>query len=170
MTDPSLQALIDRQAITEVIYRYGRALDRMDYEMALAVWHEDGLADYGEEIYQGSGHGFVDYVFRMHQGMIAHQHLVGNILIELDGDFAVSESYYHASHRIQDGETLKQTMMCGRYLDRWSRREGRWAIDQRQTISDFDDIRIVTTAMTKPRGTRDRTDPSHALFASRGRG
>lgn len=170
MSEMNLQALIDRQAITEVLYRYARALDRMDYEMALTVWHPDGLADYGPEIFQGTGHGFVDYCFEMHRGMIAHQHLIGNIMIELDGDRAVSETYYNSSHQIPEGDVVRQTMMCGRYLDRWSRRDGRWAIDSRITLADFDDIRVVTHAMTKPRGRRDRTDASYELFASLGRG
>jgi len=103
MPEIDLQALADRQAITDALYRYGRALDRMDYALALTVWHEDGLADYGEDIYQGTGHGFIDYCFKVHAEMIAHQHLIANIIIELDGDAAASEAYYMSSHRILEG-------------------------------------------------------------------
>ena len=167
MPEIDLQALADRQAITDALYRYGRALDRMDYALALTVWHEDGLADYGEEIYQGTGHGFIDYCFKVHTEMIAHQHLIANIIIELDGDAAASEAYYMSSHRILDEGVLKQTMICGRYLDRWSRRRGRWAIDQRQSVADYNDIRVVTEFGPIPRGARDRSDPSYAFLTDR---
>ena len=56
MNPLALAALIDRQAITDQIYRYCRAMDRMDHEQGYAIWHEDGTADYGSDVFQGSGH------------------------------------------------------------------------------------------------------------------
>ena len=42
----SLDALLDTQAIRDVLSRYCRGLDRMDRPMAESVWHEGGTADY----------------------------------------------------------------------------------------------------------------------------
>ena len=54
------EELAAKQAITEVIYKYCRGLDRMDRELADTVWHPDGTADYGN--FQGTGAQFLDYV------------------------------------------------------------------------------------------------------------
>ena len=58
MTDLArLEAAADRQEITDLIYRYCRAMDRMDHEQGYAIWHEDGTADYGPDVFQGTGQG-----------------------------------------------------------------------------------------------------------------
>jgi len=51
-----------------------------------------------------------------------------------------------------------------RYLDRWSRRAGRWAIDHRVWVLDFDEQDRPVTARPPGGGSRDRSDPSYALF------
>lgn len=56
MTDAeALEALTARQTIAERIYRYCRSVDRLDIPLGHSIWHEDGVADYGEAIYQGPG-------------------------------------------------------------------------------------------------------------------
>jgi hypothetical protein len=50
----------------------------------------------------------------------------------------------------------------GRYLDRWSRRDGVWAIDERRFVTDMQSSAAVDA---KPgAGRRDSTDPSYELF------
>ena len=106
MSETSVEVLTAKQAITEVLYHYCRGLDRMDRAMALSVWHPDGTADYGE-IYQGTGHGFVEWVWHAHAAMAAHSHQITNVLIDVypNGDRAVSEAYVTAAVRTnpQDG-------------------------------------------------------------------
>jgi hypothetical protein len=157
----------DRDAIARQIHAYCRSMDRMDVELGNAVWHDDGLADYGPAVFQGSGHGFVAFVTRAHAAFIAHSHQVTNVLITLDGDRAASESYVTATLRqARDGRTFQQTVH-GRYLDRWSCRDGRWAIDRRVFLHDFDETREVATspATASSPARRDRSDPSYALLA-----
>ena len=45
----TLQSLADRQAITEMIYRYCRSVDRLDIPLGHSIWHEDAIADYGPD-------------------------------------------------------------------------------------------------------------------------
>ena len=155
----------DHLAIEQQLYRYCRAMDRMDIELGYSIWHEDGEADYGEAIFQGSGRGFVDFVTKAHAGMVSHSHQLANPIIELHGDAAVSESYVTAALRIRDGEQLKQMTTRGRYLDRWSFRHGRWAISKRHYVHDFDDVRTIDAISIAGCSARDRSDPSYALFA-----
>jgi hypothetical protein len=153
----------DRQAIAQQIYLYCRAMDRMDVSLGYSIWHEDGEADYGA-IFQGSGHGFIDFVNSGHADTHAHSHQVTNLIIFLDGDHASSESYVTTALRMMDGEAEKQLAVRGRYLDRWSYRAGRWAIDRRIFVHDFDDVRLVEPTGVPPGGRRDRSDPSYAVL------
>ena len=155
-----LQALADRQAISEKIYRYCRSVDRLDIPLGHTVFHEDSHADYGD-IYQGRGRGVIDFICAQHLGALAHSHQVTNILIDLNGDRAGSEAYVTAHIRIKQGDQLMQIGVWSRYVDQWSKRNGEWAIDKRVTVYDFDEIRPVTDTGRGRRGTRDETDPSY---------
>jgi len=158
-----IQALADRHAITGLIYLYCRAVDRLDHTLGYAIWHDDGTADYGKTVYQGTGRGFIDFVNDQHGKTLGHSHQVTNIILELDGERAASESYYIAALRVLRDEKLHEITVRGRYLDRWSKRDGRWGIDHRIAIRDLDDIRpVLPLSMTA--GTRDRSDPSYAIL------
>ena len=128
-----LDELLAKQAITETLYRYCHALDRMDRAMADTVWHPDGAAHY-EGIFEGTGAGFLDWVFPTHATFERTSHQVTNILIALDGDRATSETYVTASLRSAEVDIVSR----GRYSDTWSCRDGVWGIDVRRFTSDFD--------------------------------
>ena len=162
-----LSQVADRQAITDQIYRYCRAMDRIDHELGYAVWHEDGTADYGEAVFQGSGRDFIDHVCRQHSQLLVHSHQVTNIVIELDGERAGSEAYVTANLRMERGGKLLQMTVLSRYIDRWSKRGGRWAIDHRVAVMDMDEVREVTPMKQLDQGRRDRTDPSYAVLEAK---
>lgn len=161
-----LQELADRQAISDLIYRYCRSVDRIDPELGYTVWHEDSVADYGENVYQGSGRGVIDHICSQHRHALAHSHQVSNIIIELDGDFAGSESYVTANIRMTRDEKLLNISAWCRYLDRWSKRKGRWGIDKRVTLFDFDEVREVTAMNHPGLDSRDRSDPSYKILGN----
>lgn len=165
--DGALRDLIAKQAITEQIYTYCRAVDRIDNDLGRSVWHDDGTADYGP-IFQGTGHGFIAYVEGSHRAKLGHSHQITNILIRVDGDHAVSEAYVIATLRFEQDGVLRHATVQGRYLDRWSCRAGRWAIDHRQFVHDLDEVRDVAGTRFQSWGRRDRDDPSYALFATAG--
>jgi hypothetical protein len=154
----------DREAIADQLYRYCRAMDRMDHMLGYAVWHDDGTADYGPDIFQGTGRGFVDHVCAQHAQTLGHSHQMSNIIIEIDGNRAASESAVTATLRIERDGKLMQISVWSRYIDTWSKRDGHWAIDHRFAINDFDEIREVTPLRSTTRGSRDRNDPSYSVF------
>lgn len=161
MTEPqSHSAVADKQEIAELIYRYCRAVDRLDSALGHSIWHADGTADYGADYYQGPGQGVIDRICRDHGGLLHHSHQVTNILIELDGDAAGSESYCFANLRMKRGEALTQMTVWTRYIDRWSRRDGCWGIDHRQAVRDFDEVREVTPMSDPQIARRGADDPS----------
>lgn len=162
-----IACVLAKQAITEALYRYCRGLDRMDEDMAYGVWHPDGTAHYSG-LYEGTGRGFVDWVNELHRAMVATSHQVTNILIDVAPDLvhATSESYVTVRLRTESyAGALVDVVGAGRYLDQWSLRERRWAIDHRRYVGDF------TTSVPVPAGNdRGRLDPAGAvtrLVASR---
>lgn len=159
-------ALMDRQAITDLIYRYCRSVDRLDIPLGHSIWHEDGIADYGKAFYQGPGKGVIDLICGQHRNLLHHSHQVSNILIDLDGDHAGSESYVTASLRMMNGERLMQMTVWGRYIDRWSRRDGRWGLARRAFVCDFDEMREVKEMVRHDIGRRDASDPSCAVLGN----
>lgn len=159
-----LDELMAKDAIREQIYNYARGLDRMDRDLAVGVWHPDGTAHY-IGTYDGTGAGFVDWVWPRHEALVAHSHQITNVLIEVDGDRAVSEAYVMASLLAQPTENSATTRLVrSRYADTWSKRDGRWAIDQRIAITDFMTTHRETGATPATEGRRDRTDPSYQAY------
>jgi len=158
-----LRQLADRQTITDLIYRYCRAVDRIDPELGKSVFHPDSTADYGT-FFKGNGHDMIDAVCESHRHCIVHSHQVTNITITLDGDRAGSEAYHIAAIRMMAGDSIRQVTVWGRYIDAWSRRDGRWGCDRRLVAYDLDEVRDVTPMMTEPPPARDRTCPSYALL------
>jgi SnoaL-like domain len=172
-------------AITEVIYRYCRAVDRMDRELAGTVFNPEATADYGPT-FQGPAQALIDNLWSNHATLTGHSHQVTNILIEVDGDCAASESYAYATLWNADAEgVLVLLTAIGRYIDRWSCRQGVWAIDHRRFVYDLvysstpavapgqeHDVLARTAARRDPRqgvGRRDRTDPSYEVLGAVGR-
>lgn len=154
----------DRLAIIEQIYRYCRSVDRLDVALGHAVFHEDARADFGAS-YNGSGRGWIDFICREHRKFLHHSHQVTNIVLELAGDRAGSESYVTATLRSRedDGRILHRQFWA-RYVDTWSRRDGRWAIDTRECVIDFDALSEATPIASYERARRDRADPSYAAL------
>lgn len=159
-----LKTLADRQAIRDLLYRYCRAVDRIDAQLGYAVFHEDATADYGEDFYVGPARGLIDLICRQHRNAVCHTHQVTNILTELDGDRAASEAYVISALRFMRDGQLKQVTTWGRYLDQWERRDGRWGIAHRMAVRDLDEIADVTPLSGTSRGQRDRSDPSYDLL------
>ena len=120
MTD-RLEDLADKHAISELIYCYCRAVDRLDIPLGHSIWHEDGHADYGADYYQGPGKGVIDVICQHHEALLSHSHQVSNILIQLDGERAGSESYVTGTMRVEQAGKTMHMGVWGRYLDAWEK-------------------------------------------------
>jgi len=162
-----LREWLDRSQITEALYTYCRAVDRVDRELGYSIWNEGAQVDYGEAIFVGPARGVIDHICDSHLQGIAHSHQIANVIIRLDGDRAFSEAYVNSAMRMMHEGELLQVNTRGRYLDRWSRRDGRWGIDRRVFVNDFDEVRRAVPGSIPPRLTLDRNDLSYALFEGR---
>jgi hypothetical protein len=160
----ALRELVDRQHITQALYVYCRAVDRVDRELGYTIWHPGATVDYGPAIYVGPARGVIDHICDAHLNGIAHSHQIANIIIRIEGDTAVSEAYVNSAMRMMRGEQLIQVNTRGRYLDRWSRRDGWWGIDHRVFVCDFDEVHPAVSGGIPSRQAMSHADPSYALF------
>ncbi len=137
-----------KQQITEVLYRRARAGDRRDVDLALSCYH-DGATE-NHEGFDGTAAEFI-----RDRSMISPNsrapvtflwHFISNVLIDLRGDEADVESYHIALvGRTTDEEGSTHSTIGGRYLDRFARRGGRWAITERSVVFDWSRVDPETT-------------------------
>jgi hypothetical protein len=167
VSETELRVLLDRQAITDKLAAYCRAVDRLDIPLGHTVFHADSHADYGASLYQGDGRGVIDFICNSHLSTLNHSHQICNSTVTLSGDSAGSETYFHSATRLMMDGKHTQIRVWGRYLDTWSRRDGEWAIDRRRTVFDFDELREITRTMRADEGARDSSDPSYEVLRIR---
>ena len=171
--EKSLRELLDRQQILDCVHRYCRGVDRFDRELVLSVYHADAIDDHG--VFVGTPTEFVDWAFAYHaQHQQATHHIVTNHTCELDGDTAHTETYWIFSGI---NKQAPPSIHFGRYIDRFERRNGRWAIASRVCLSEW---HAALGELPMPpehqaqlnssgKSTRDRRDSSYERPLLRGR-
>jgi hypothetical protein len=132
-----LRAELDRAAIREVMFRYAAGLDRRDFAMVRACFTTDARASYnGIELDPGVD-AIVAYV-RSISALRSSMHVVSNVLVELRGDTASSETYtvaYLAAARDGGEDILVRAL---RYRDELVRDAGAgWLIHRRAHIPEM---------------------------------
>lgn len=132
----SFEVLAAKQAITEVLHQYCRAMDRMDRALAISCWHPDGL-DQHSGLFSGLGRDWALWVEGFHAPMLLTRHCVSNILIEVDGDQAWSECYRNSLLRTPTPDGHQDYTGGGRYLDHFRCVDGVWAISHRRTVNEW---------------------------------
>jgi hypothetical protein len=128
--------LIAESEICDVQRRYCRGVDRLDWDMVRACFHDDAETDYGH--YQGDPDGFVAMAREGLPLYSSTTHFIGNQLVEVDGESAWAEHYVVAWHRCpEDGSVPEHDFVCNfRYVDRMERRGGEWRIARRVLLVD----------------------------------
>lgn len=157
-----LQELADQAEILNCIHRYARGMDRHDRELARSAYHDDAIDDHLG--FSGPVEEFLDWAFAYQDEGIRHQHYISNHLAEVDGDQAHAETYFFfvASPRADDAPL---SLYGGRYIDRFERREGRWAIVTRRLLVEWatssESLLPVEGLGVGARVARDTTDASY---------
>ena len=125
-----------REAIRDCLHRYCRGIDRADKAMLQSAYWPDAVDDH--VLYNGNAYDFIDWCVPLLAQVEFSQHMLGNITIEIDGDAANVETYYHAYERRRraSGEPYEM-FVGGRYLDKFARRDGEWRILHRTCMWDW---------------------------------
>jgi SnoaL-like domain len=83
----------DRYAIMELTSRFARAVDEHDWEAVAGAFTPDCVIDYSTGAHIAGPDAMVDLVRRVLDRSGPSQHLVGNFVIELDGERARASCY-----------------------------------------------------------------------------
>lgn len=138
-TDNSaLQALLDKEAIRDLVLLYSRAIDRKDVELLRDLYTEDATDTHGDS-FDGSAEDYCKFIEASLPYMPYSGHHVCNHLIAVDGDVASGEVYALAYHLIptQDGGK-EEDFMAVRYIDNYRRcDDGKWRFSKRVVTYDF---------------------------------
>lgn len=167
----TLQDLLDREAIRDCLHRYCRGIDRMDEACLRSVYWPDATDRHGP--YQGTASGFIEWALDKLKDAPRGVHLLSNILIDLRGEVAGVESYFQALQGDRDANSQpRESMLVGRYVDRFEKRAGEWRIAQRTVVYDWirqqpmsgenDEARF---GVRQPNGARKPLDALYAMLA-----
>ncbi|MCS5634872.1 MAG: nuclear transport factor 2 family protein [Myxococcota bacterium] len=132
MQAEDLQLLVDKQAISEVLYNYAAGCDRRDWALFRACFCDPVEIDLST--WNGNPPALVpidDWVAGVCAGLSgfdATHHLSGNHRVEVDGDRAHATSNIQASHVLGS----ERVVLGGWYDTRLLRQEGRWRIARSQ--------------------------------------
>jgi ketosteroid isomerase-like protein len=122
--------VFDRQAVNDLLVRYVLGLDRRDwaavatcFDPAAVFVHPGGRVEGPEEI--------VGRARAALEPLDASQHLLGSILVTVDGDEARATSYFHAQHVRAGAPGGDLYVIAGSYDDRLRRAGDGWSIVER---------------------------------------
>jgi hypothetical protein len=132
--DPAVQLLIDKQDIFELSAKYMRGLDRLDLDLLKSVYWPDATDARG--FIDGNGHEFCAFAVELLAAHQANHHMLGQALIEVEGDTAYGEIYFQAFHRLVEDGPERDFWVIGRYIDRYERRGEVWKIANRAELND----------------------------------
>jgi uncharacterized protein (TIGR02246 family) len=134
----------DKQALSELPYRYARGCDTQDPAIFAAIFTEDGVIVSPAGTISGRDQ-IVDIVPRMLGEMYLRcMHFVGNILVEIDGDEASGETYCFAHHLTPDGEgQASDYVMSIKYSDNYRRVDGTWLFARRELALLWSETKTV---------------------------
>lgn len=151
-----LRYVRDRLEIQDVLMRHCRGVDRHDAELLDSCYHPDAVIKHGnsDTLIRGADYGTWSSTAHAGGRFALHAHQITNHTCELDGDVAYTESYVMTMFLHPDHE--RTSLVTGRYLDRFERRDGEWRIAMRRAFLDIA-MEADATYLGNPRG--ERVDP-----------
>ena len=164
----TVDELLAREEITDVVKRLARGTDRLDEELIVSCYHDDGVDDHNA--FRGSAKEFARWVLDVLPHFETTMHFVGPPLVRFErADVAAVDTYCVAHHLSKPDADGDQTdLVLGlRYVDRFERRDGAWRIAKRVCAFDWS-YTVPVDGATRYRfeedwtvGARDRSDVTY---------
>jgi hypothetical protein len=169
---PRLQFVVDSSEIEHLLHTFARGLDRIDETLLRSVLHPDATIDLGPGTFQGTGNDYVTWILGVLHTLRSTHHMIGQARVELSGDVALVESYFHLHCRVEKPVGREDVFMGGRNLDRMERRPsgpaGVWKIVHRKQVLDWVRTEAVSDIFYHQNpdalwSYRTKTDPSYQM-------
>ncbi len=144
----------DRLALRELFDAYAHCADRRDAEGQKALFTDDTVfavymdGEGSEPTYVLRGREALTPVFEGLNRYEVTTHFNGQSTITLDGDRADGESYTIAHHAYTEDGTRKIMIASLRYLDAFTKHDGRWYFAERKLIVDWSETRAMNAPVS----------------------
>lgn len=126
----TLDDLVAERDIYRALTRFARAMDARDWAALDAIVVEDATADIGTGPLQGRAE-LIAHMRAFLDDCGPTQHMLGNVLVEVEGDRATSNAYVRDMH-IGAGDKAHLTFSTlGEYEDQWRKVDGVWRMNHR---------------------------------------
>lgn len=126
-----LQDLYDERDVLRALNLFARAMDDRDWTAMAQILAEDARGELGTGPLVGSA-AIIETIRGFLDSCGPTQHLLGNIIIDVAGDTAVSRSYVRDVHLNSTADPSTRFYTIGDYHDTWRRRDdGSWCLTQR---------------------------------------
>jgi hypothetical protein len=126
----SLQALVDRADITEVLNRYSSSVDSFDYAGVRSVLADDIQAQYANAPAVSGGDALAKWIEEATATVVWQHHLLSVYHVTIDGDDATALSYL-TSYQVFEEAPDAATVLVARYHDELGRTPAGWKIGKR---------------------------------------
>lgn len=131
----TLQAIVEEEAIRDLMTRYFTSVDRKDFAAVGACFTEDAFVDFEGATATGT-EAILKFIRGIEPAPVL-RHFMGNQRIDLRGETAEVETYAIAMVRqAHDGRVVDNTSH-NRYVDRMVKRGGRWLVAHRLMLHDW---------------------------------
>ena len=140
----------DRLALRELFDAYAHCADRRDAEGQKALFTDDTVfavymaGEGAEPTYVLEGREALTPVFDDLNRYEVTTHFNGQSRVTLHGDRATGESYTMAHHLYTEDGERKIMVASLRYLDNFTKIDGRWYFAERKLILDWSETRSMT--------------------------
>jgi ketosteroid isomerase-like protein len=126
-----LRQLIDRQQISDVLYRYASSVDYKDFATLRSLFTDDAHGVYMTVADLTGADEIVDWIDGMTAGKSWQHHKLTVYQIDFTGPDDASTLTYHTSHQTDVGDDSSVTLIVARYRDKLRRVDGTWKITEK---------------------------------------
>ncbi|MDB5430866.1 MAG: hypothetical protein JWP35_1982 [Caulobacter sp.] len=161
--------LIAKDEILGVLHRYCHSCDRSDAQTLATCFHPDSITDHAGVTIKSLE--WIPHALAWLADRVAVTHMIANPMIQVAGDRAISDCHFVAYNRSPKagGDGWEETLVKGRYLDRFERRDGVWKIVHRTGIHDLERVNDAPANANdvagEHRSGKAPNDPFYALLA-----
>ncbi len=133
----SSELLLDRTEITDVFYRYGRAIDRCSVDQSEAAFAlladcltEDVVVDYGVGGIHTGRENWINFVKQTAPRMGRTLHLYTNVLVTVNGNTAQASCNVQATHIWEESNGPRFLIAGGTFENDFRRTPAGWRISK----------------------------------------
>ncbi|MBA6413166.1 nuclear transport factor 2 family protein [Parahaliea sp. F7430] len=125
-----IDVILAERAIYRNLVAFARAMDERDWSAFAEFTTEDMTAELGAGELEGRD-VIVSFMRSFLDNCGPTQHLLGNVMIDVDGDSATSSAYVSDMHLGNEDKADMSFFTLGRYYDEWRKVDDCWRMVRR---------------------------------------